>query len=157
MESSSFASVPLMHKMAAEPLNSPQRRQITVLVVEDNPDDVALLQIAAHRVCPDICFLFVEGATEALDYLQREGGPLPDVVLIDVGLRAIDGFELVREVRDWPRLMGLKILMWSGGVAPDLLSQALAAGADFLFQKGASFDDLMAEVKQICDVARKAA
>ncbi len=127
-----------------------------VLVVEDCPDDTALLQIAARKQCPDICFQFVATAAEALEYLQRPAQPLPAVMLVDVGLQLMDGFELVRQIRGLPRLVGLKILMWSGGLGPDLLPRALKAGADLLLQKGASYEELFAEVRRICDLAADA-
>ncbi|HEV2394302.1 MAG TPA: response regulator [Verrucomicrobiae bacterium] len=139
---------------------NPLNRQKTVLVIEDSPDDAAILQMAARKICPEVCFVFAEGAAEAMDYLkraeQRAEGPLrPDVVLVDIGLRAMDGFSVVEQLRELRQLEGLKILMWSGGIGPDLLARAMKAGADLLLQKAVSYDDLAAEVKRICDIARE--
>ncbi len=137
----------------AAAIMQPEDKQITVLVVEDSPDDSTLLQIAARKICPEICFCFVEGPFEALAYLEKS---LPDLVLVDVGLRVMDGFALVERIRELPRLVGLKVLMWSGGLEASLRPRALDAGADLLLQKGASYEDLFAEVKRICDIAKAA-
>jgi PleD family two-component response regulator len=74
-----------------------------VLVVEDSADDVELLLIAA-RTAPDVVsFHMVKDGEQALAYLKGEGQfadrkahPLPHLVLLDLSLPGMDGFE------SWP-------------------------------------------------------
>ncbi len=134
---------------------NPASGQKAVLVVEDCPDDTLLIRRAARKICPEINFSYVEGGSEALDFLHAAQN-LPDAILVDVRLRIMTGFELVQRIREMARLAGAKIVMWSGGAEPDLMPRALKAGADFFLNKGASYDELFAQVKQICDLAKEA-
>ena len=76
-----------------------------ILVVEDHVDTAKLLRKAlrfyGHRVC-----LAYDGNT-AIEILLREK---PDVVVLDIGLPGIDGFEVARRIRTTPHLRDLLII-----------------------------------------------
>src|SRR5436190_24124850 len=77
-----------------------------VLVVEDNPDDVSLVQLGARNAeCP-FHFKFVEDGEQALAYLEgtgrytdRSAYPLPDLVVLDLNMPRRDGFEVLKWIR----------------------------------------------------------
>ena len=82
-----------------------------VLVVEDDTDDVELLLIAA-RAAPDaVSFHIVGDGEQALAYLKGEGQfadrqahPFPDLVLLDISLPGMNGFEVLAWIRATPRV-----------------------------------------------------
>jgi DNA-binding response OmpR family regulator len=78
-----------------------------ILIVEDDPDLVALLKRwlgrDGHRVEHA-----ADGAA-ALEALKRE--PLPHLVLLDVMLPKMDGFEVLQQLRAEPRTRGLPVVM----------------------------------------------
>src|SRR6266446_1730283 len=77
-----------------------------VLVVEDNPDDISLVQTGARNAeCP-FHFKFVEDGDQALAYLEgaeqyadRSEYPLPDLVVLDLNMPRRDGFEVLKWIR----------------------------------------------------------
>ena len=93
-------------------------RQFNVLLVEDNEADVGLT-IAAFRdaVVPSKVHVVRDGE-EALDFLSRTGkytdAVVPDLVLLDLNLPKMDGFEVLESMRSDPRLKNLPVIVTSG-------------------------------------------
>jgi CheY-like chemotaxis protein len=118
----------------------------TVLVVEDNPDDVELLQMAAEAAPEAVSFHIVWDGEQALEYLKGEGQyadrhahPLPDLVLLDLSLPGIDGFEVLAWIRRHPKINALKVFVWTDASDPTTLERAIKAGATRFVPKSVSF------------------
>jgi two-component system, response regulator len=130
-----------------------------VLVVEDNPDDTVLLDLAAKEVCPEVEFVFMSDGLAALAYLRGEEGrdprrPPPRVVVVDARLPNIDGFTMVRRIRQISALRQVKVLLWTDGRESDFEEQARRAGADEAMFKRGSFHELVQAVARICELAK---
>lgn len=105
-----------------------------ILVVEDNPGDVALIEQAfADRGLPGTVHT-VQTGDEALDWLhQRDGfsdAPLPDLVLLDLNLPAVSGHTVLDETQSDPRLRRLPVVILTGSRADDDLVAVYEAGAN---------------------------
>lgn len=117
-----------------------------VLVVEDNADDVELLQIAA-RTAPDaVSFHIVPDGEKALAYLKGEGQyadrhahPFPDLILLDLWLPGINGFEVLAWIRTHRELKALPVFVWTDSGDRETLDRATQAGADRFVPKSVSF------------------
>ena len=87
----------------------------TVLVVEDNPDDLELTLAALHDLAGKV--LVARDGVEALDYLFGRGGwsaqppPAPDLVLLDLKLPRLDGMQVLRALREDPRTGHLRVVV----------------------------------------------
>jgi CheY-like chemotaxis protein len=141
--------------------NTWERGSGTVLVVEDNPNDTLLLHIAAQEVCPDVAFHFVANGYQALAYLRGEGEfadrqthPFPNLVLLDLRLPGMDGFQVLKAIRALAECEHLKVLAWSDGLDPGIGARAQAAGVEHFVSKPFSFDQLLEEVSRVCALAR---
>ncbi len=99
-----------------------------VLVVDDDPDILGLvenrLRKAGHRV------IAVPGAEEALRTVAARGAP--DVAVLDITMPGVDGFELLRRLRDLEGLDGLPAIFLSARVLPSDVEAGRAAGATYL-------------------------
>ena len=118
----------------------------TVLVVEDNADDAALLRLAAEKGGGDLSLHFVPGGEQAIAYLKGEGQfadrgahPFPDLVLLDLWLTGMNGFEVLAWVRQQPELKSLKVFVWTDAGQRDILERATQAGADRFVPKSLVF------------------
>ncbi len=117
-----------------------------ILVVEDSADDVELLLIAA-RTAPDaVSFHIVRDGEQALAYLKGEGPfadrqahPLPGLVLLDLSLPGINGFEVLAWIRQHPEFSALKVFVWTDSGDPAALDRAIQTGANRFVPKSVSF------------------
>jgi CheY-like chemotaxis protein len=117
-----------------------------VLVVEDSADDVRLLERASRQVPGGLAFHSVPSGEEAIAYLKGEGPfadrkahPIPDLVLLDVGLPGMDGFDVLTWIRTQPELKDLKVFVWTDAGQPEVLHRATQAGANRLVPKSVAF------------------
>jgi CheY-like chemotaxis protein len=113
-----------------------------VLVVEDNPDDISLVQAGAlNAQCP-FSFKFVRDGEQALSYLEGSGDyanrskfPLPDLVVLDLNMPRRDGFEVLKWIRTRFGLEHLQVIVWTGWDRPDTSDRARRAGANLFLRK----------------------
>ncbi|MGH8258658.1 MAG: PAS domain S-box protein [Steroidobacteraceae bacterium] len=106
----------------AAPIEAPPRQ---VLIVDDNDDAAtslaALLSVQGHRA---------EAVRSAKDALARLETFRPDVMLLDIGLPEMNGYELAKRLRSRPELKGLRLIAVTGYGQADDRQRALAAGFD---------------------------
>ncbi len=106
-----------------QPVDSPGTRR--VLVVEDNPDGLetllTLLAMLGHEV---------RGAADGGQALERAASFQPDVVLLDLGLPVMDGFEVARRLRRDPRMGSVFIAALTGWGAEGDRQRTAEAGFD---------------------------
>src|SRR4029079_16689575 len=83
---------------------------LNILVAEDNPDDLFLLQQAFKRAGVTSRLHAVENGLEVLSYFNgddrfadRAQNPLPQVVLLDLNMPHMNGFEVLQWLRQHPR------------------------------------------------------
>jgi len=121
-------------------------RSKIVLVVEDSAEDVDLLQVAAKEVPEAVSFRVVRDGERALAYLSgdgpfadREAHPFPDLVLLDLSLPGMDGFEVLSWIRQNPETNALKVFVWTDSGDPNALDRAIKAGANRFVPKSVSF------------------
>ena len=121
----------------------------TILVVEDDPSNRALLT----RILESEGFeVLATGDGEAGLAAVEAGGP--DLVLLDVGLPGLDGFELTRRLRLDPGYTTLPILLLTGRTAPTDVVTGLEAGADDFITKPFSRDELVARIRSALRLRR---
>jgi signal transduction histidine kinase/CheY-like chemotaxis protein/PAS domain-containing protein len=125
------------------PSADPQRppgRCARILLVEDNRDTAEsltmLLEMLGHRVRA------VSDGAAALHSLNAARNSPPDVMLVDIGLPGMDGYELARRVRRDPELEGVKLVALTGYGREEDKQEAMAAGFDYHLVKPVSPDVL---------------
>lgn len=79
-----------------------------------------------------------------VDYVQAVRDEIPDILLLDVHLRDLNGFDVLKNLRDDPTTRQTRIVMTSG---MDLRDQCKAAGADGFILKPYMPDELIQTLK----------
>ncbi len=129
-----------------------------ILLVEDNPDDALLIGSAFEKSGIKNRLLVVSTAEDAIKLLNGEGAycdrkqyPFPVLVLADLKLPGLTGFDFVKWLRAQPDLKRLPVIVLSSSVfAPDV-KQAYDVGANSFLAKPHEFSDFAKEVKATAD------
>ena len=99
-------------------------RRPKVLVVDDEPD---YLQIAARIALKAGCAVVT--APTALEGVALAAAERPDMILLDVGLPDISGFEAARRIRKVPALAAVPIIFFTVRSELDMVAEGLKLGA----------------------------
>jgi two-component system, OmpR family, KDP operon response regulator KdpE len=114
-----------------------------ILVVDDEPDVVESVRLGFTLQWRDVDVLGAGEGEAALDIVEREH---PDIVLLDVGLPGIDGYEVLRQIRAFSDVP--VVMLTARDDAMDKV-KGLELGADDYVTKPFNHLELMARVKAV--------
>ncbi len=124
-----------------------------ILIVEDNPLDAELTCWSLAEAGFTGQTVVVKDGSEALALLRRENPfqdhQLPDLVILDLNLRLLDGPEVLQFIRDTPQLSKIRVAILSS--SPEYVMRTKAARADCYFSKSSSLDSFATIGKKILD------
>ncbi len=120
------------------------QRSVRILLVEDNPDAAEsmrmLLELLGHRV---------RVAADGIAALDAARANVPDVMLVDIGLPGVDGYEVARRIRKDPALKDVVMVALTGYGRDEDKQAAMAAGFDYHLVKPVNPDALSGLVSQL--------
>ena len=132
------------------------KRDETILLVEDNPDDELLTRRALKRsnVCNEV--VVARDGVEALDYLFATGThegwssvAMPQVILLDLDLPKVDGLEVLRHVRSDERTRRLPTIILTSSEDQQDLVEGYGLGANGYIRKPLDLAQFRAAVQQL--------
>lgn len=108
-----------------------------VLLVDDNTDSVEplslLLQAKGHAT---------QIASDGEDALRQADAFQPQVVLLDIGLPRMDGYEVARQLREKPYGKSMILVALTGWAGREVRERAASAGFDYHLVKPVNWDEL---------------
>jgi signal transduction histidine kinase len=121
----------------------------SVLLVEDSPDTLLLLNVLFEkRGCR---VLAAESAAEALDIAARE---TPDIIISDIGMPGMNGYELLTSLRRLPGMEDVPALAITGYATEEDRARALAAGFNEHIAKPVDPNELIELVQKLASQSR---
>lgn len=129
---------------------------VHILLVEDNCMDVELTLDAFRESRLMNPVHVARDGQEALNYLfgqgkytDRETYPLPRLILLDLKLPGIDGFEVLRQIKAAPVLKRLPVIILTSSKEEGDRTLSYDTGANSYLVKPVSFEELLHIVRQI--------
>ncbi len=127
-----------------------------VLLVEDNDDDVELIMRSFERHQLSNKVVVTRNGQEALDYLLTQGPfaardrtEIPALVLLDLNLPKVDGFEVLRQIRSHATTQCIPVvILTTSSQASDKL-QSYRSGANSYVRKPVDFDRFMEVTREL--------
>lgn len=119
----------------------------TILYVEDNEDNVYMLSSRLRRRGFDV--IVARDGAEGVEMACRER---PDLVLMDLSLPVIDGWEATRQIK--AAVSGIPVIALSAHAMAGDGERALAAGCDDYDTKPVDLPRLLGKIKALLDEAR---
>ena len=128
-----------------------------VLLVEDNPDDVALTKRAFKKCMAQNKLVVTADGAQTLDFLfcrgqygDRNPQHHPSLVLLDLKLPFIGGLEILRQIRNNEQTCCLPVVVLTSSVEENDLSESYRLGANNYYRKPVNYDEFVDLVRQLC-------
>lgn len=127
-----------------------------ILLVEDNPSDVALTRRALERAHIANTLVVASDGQEALDYLfgtgayaDRDTFRQPELTLLDIKLPKIGGLDVLRQIRADPRTHRIPVvILTSSDESPDIVT-SYDIGINSYIRKPVNFEQFVTVVEQL--------
>jgi len=110
----------------------------TILLVEDNPDDAMLTELALRQGISAKLEIARTGQ-EALEYLFNEANEIPRLVLLDLRLPNVNGLEVLRRIREHDRTRLIPVVTVTNSAAPGDVATAYRYGTNSYIRKPVDF------------------
>ena len=124
---------------------------LPILIAEDDEDEALLLDHALKAIGISNPVLMVDNGEHVIAYLKGEGPfadrttfPLPGVLITDLKMPAVDGFELLEWLRHHPQFAIIPTLVFSNSAEPQDVQRAYALGANAYLVKPPEMEQLEA-------------
>ena len=123
---------------------------IDILLVEDNPGDVRLTELALEEVGISHDLQVVKDGKAAVERLRgSESDPGPDLVLLDLDLPRLHGTEVLEELKSDPELRRLPVIVLTSSTADADVRASYDRHANAYVEKPADVDDFVEVARQI--------
>lgn len=116
----------------------------TILYVEDNDDNVFMLHRRLTRAGFDVII-----ATNGKEAVERATASPPDLIVMDLSLPVLDGWEATRILKAQPETKGIPIIALSAHAMTGSRDKALAAGCDEFEAKPVNFQIFVDKIKAV--------
>ena len=127
-----------------------------ILLVEDNPDDVELTLRCLKKNNLSNEVVVTWDGEQALDYMfgtgsyeGRDTTVMPQVVLLDLGLPKVDGFEVLERLRSDERTSRLPVVVLTSSAEEQACVESYVRGANSCVRKPVDFMEFHEAVKQL--------
>jgi|SRR5438128_68929 len=121
---------------------------LTVLIADDEPNIVELVRVTLEDER-----LRVVAAPDGIGALEAAEEVGPDMILLDVNMPGLNGFEVCRRLRREPRFQATPIVMLTAAAQKEDIAAGLAAGADHYLTKPFSPVRLLSLVERVLPTA----
>jgi CheY-like chemotaxis protein len=127
----------------------------TLLLVEDNPNDVELTLSALKEANLANEVVVANDGEQALDYLYRRGrhagraGGQPGVIILDLKMPKVDGHEVLRQMRSDPELRLIPVVVLTSSREEKDLYESYDNGANSYVVKPVDFDDFIKAISKL--------
>jgi CheY-like chemotaxis protein len=137
-------------------MSSKRRNPAIILLVEDNRADQELIRRAIQKVTIPKELRIVEDGEEALAYLFRRGkyqapatSPKPDLLLLDLNLPRVDGYQVLEEIRADSKLRPMPVLVLTTSRQEKDIIRSYELGCNSFITKPVGLDQLTGLVQAI--------
>jgi CheY-like chemotaxis protein len=115
-----------------------------ILIADDNPTNVELMEAYLSDVG---CEILV--AADGRDTLDQVARFRPDLILLDIMMPKLSGFEVCKKIKEDPATKGIMILMVTALSEPGDIERAVAAGCDDFLSKPVNKLELLKRVENM--------
>ena len=129
-----------------------------ILLIDDSPDDVLLIRLALARAGINNPFRTVQDGENAIQYFLAEGPyadraafPLPSMILLDLAMPSMGGFEVLEWIRRHAQFSHIPVIVLTGSSLLADAKRAYQMGANSFLTKPADLTELTLALRETAD------
>jgi CheY-like chemotaxis protein len=115
---------------------------ISILVVDDDHDDLALFGEALSITSPDATFNVAVNGSEAIQYLKTFGPKRPAVIFLDINMPLMNGWDGISLLKSTPEFIDIPVVIYTTSSSPADKEKAFRLGAICFISKMQNFKSL---------------
>jgi len=136
-------------------VQEPARSSFTILIADDDLDDQELMKRGLKDCKVKVNIIPLYDGIKLMDYLLKRQEyknitTIPDLILLDLNMPLMDGFEVLKEIRKYPHLQKIPLFVITTSRNTDDGHKALELGANGFYTKGARSKDILQIMKTVC-------
>ena len=123
----------------------------TVLMIDDDIDDVMLAKSTFESIKADVDFHYLLTPDNIIQYLQQKfNGHLPDLILLDLNMPAIDGRDILKELKENKEYSGIPVVIFTTSRSEEDKINCFRLKANSFVPKPLSFNHWEPVMHSIC-------
>ena len=126
--------------------------KISVLLVDDDQDDIDLFQLAFSKVKVKSSVSFLKNGLEAVEYFQNPENEIPSILFLDLNMPLMGGKEVLYKLRAKERFRNLPIAIYSTSNSVGDIEDTLSLGANIYIVKPYNFTKLIEIIEKVLKV-----
>jgi CheY-like chemotaxis protein len=137
-------------------------KKLVILAAEDDPNDLELLRHVIGETGVEVNFQSADDGEQLVNYLKGEGKfsdrdayPVPDIVVLDLKMPRMNGFEVLQWLRQEPGLARIPTVVLSGSGLESDIEEAYRLGANTYFTKPGQLAELRKIIGALIDYWRR--
>jgi CheY-like chemotaxis protein len=119
------------------------------MIVEDNPADAKTLRMALARRDPELETIVIEDGEKAIEYFSVPGNCDIQLVLLDLNLPVVSGFEVLEFLKSTEELRILPVVVLSGSSSQEDIERCYQVGANSYISKPAGIEGVFNMANQL--------
>jgi len=129
-----------------------ENESLYILLADDDEDDRLFFKEALEEIKVRTNVAFVNDGIQLMNYLNRPGNRLPNVVFLDLNMPIKGGMECLTEIRKNSRLKDLAIVIYSTSASDEDIEEAFLNGANIYLKKPNDFSLLKGCLSQVVNI-----
>jgi two-component system, chemotaxis family, response regulator Rcp1 len=133
--------------------STPGHKTVHLLIIEDNPGDVRLLEEAFRELRANVNIQVAKDGAEGLDMVLRTGQLKghwhPDLILLDLNLPKVSGHDVLIRIKSNPKTCRIPIIILTSSRAESDVRRAYESHANAYLKKPSTLDGLMSTAQDI--------
>jgi CheY-like chemotaxis protein len=132
------------------------QRTCTILIVDDDENDIFFAKRAFTDINIHCTFQILRNGQEVVDYLSGQGPyadrarhPLPMMILMDLKMPIMDGFQVLEWLRARPGIKVIPTIIFSSSDVPSDITHAYELGANSFMTKSVTYDGLLLKLQTL--------
>ena len=126
--------------------------KISVLLVDDDQDDIDLFQLAFSKVKVKSSVSYLKNGLEAIEYFQNPENEIPSILFLDLNMPLMGGKEVLYKLRADERFRNLPIAIYSTSNSEGDIEDTLSLGANIYIVKPYNFTKLIEIIEKVLKV-----